>query len=74
MAACTGELSREELGAHAVDALPSRVALASLLGGSLFDSANLASLIGNLGTASGNADQTAPVVQGLSTTPNMPIL
>jgi hypothetical protein len=77
MSVCKGQLSRQELEAQAVDALPTRAALASLLGGSLFDTGNLASLIGGMGAAGGNADQTAPIVQGLSsapTTPTMPVL
>jgi hypothetical protein len=70
----THELSRQELEAEAVDALPERAALASLLGGSLFDTGNLASLIGGVGATSGNADQTAPIVQGLGSTPTIPAM
>jgi hypothetical protein len=69
MSVCQGDLDAQN-----VELLPARAALASLLGGSLFDSANLASLIGNMGTASGNADQTAPIVQGLTTTPTLPTI
>ena len=74
MSACKRELSWQELEAQTVDALPTRAALASLLSGSLFDTGNLASLIGGVGETSGNADQTAPVVQGLGSTPTVPAL
>jgi hypothetical protein len=74
MRAYDPDLSLHELQAEAVDVLPERAALASLLGGSLFDTGNLASLIGGVGDASGNADQTAPIVQGLGSTPTIPAM
>jgi hypothetical protein len=69
MSVCQGDLEAQD-----IEPLPARAALASLLGGSLFDSANLASLIGDMGAAGGNADQTAPIVQGLTTTPALPTI
>jgi hypothetical protein len=74
MRTCRPHLSLHELEAEAVDVLPARAALASLLGGSLFGTGNLASLIGGAGAASGNADQTAPIVQGLGTSPTIPAM
>lgn len=73
MMSAAHELSRRELDAVGVDPLPERMVL-SLLPGlpTGLDSSSLATLIGNVGTASGNADQTAPIVQGLTTPPALP--
>jgi hypothetical protein len=65
--------TRHEL--DAVEALPERTML-SLLSGlpTPMDTSGLAGFVQNAGTASGNADQTAPIVQGLSSTPSLPTL
>ena len=59
----------------AVEALPDRTML-SLLSGipTPMDTSGLAGFFQNAGTATGNADQTAPIVQGLSSTPSLPTL
>jgi hypothetical protein len=56
-----------------VDTLPERTML-SLLSGlpTPFDTGSLAGYVQTAGGASGNADQTAPVVQGLSGPPSLP--
>ena len=68
-------LSRCELEAQVVEILPDRTAL-SIVDGltSIPTPSSLAGLVSNAGTASGAADQTAPIVQGLSSPPTIPAL
>jgi hypothetical protein len=68
-------LSLGELEAQVVEILPDRAAL-SLVDGlaSIPTPSSLGSLVSNAGTASGAADQTAPIVQGLSAPPAIPAL
>jgi hypothetical protein len=67
-------LSLCELEAQAVELLPDRAAL-SLLDGfsSIPTPAGIGGLVSNAGAASGAADQTAPIVQGLSGPPSLPL-
>jgi hypothetical protein len=66
-------LTRHDLDAVRVEPLPERTVL-SLLPGlpPTLDSSSLATLVGHVGTTSGNAEQTAPIVQGLTTSPALP--
>ena len=68
-------LSRHELEAARVEQLPERTVL-SLFPGlpPTLDSSSLAGFVGNVGAAGGNAEQTAPIVQGLTTSPALPSL
>jgi hypothetical protein len=64
---------RHEL--DAVEALPDRTMLTLLSGiPTPMDTSGLAGFVQNAGAASGNAEQTAPIVQGLSSTPSLPTL
>jgi hypothetical protein len=58
----------------AVEPLPERTML-SLLAGlpTPLDTSSLAGLVQSVGTTSGNADQTAPIVQGLTSAPSLPM-
>ena len=69
-------LVSEELDAQAVETLPERATM-ELFGGSLFavpggGPSGIAGLISQASAATGNADQTAPIVQGLSSPPQVP--
>ena len=66
---------QRELEAQAVEMLPERT-LPSIVGGlaSIPTPSSLAGLVSNAGAASGAADQTAPIVQGLSAPPSIPAL
>ena len=69
-------LVSEELEAQAVEALPERATM-ELFGGSLFavpgGPSDLAGLVSQASAATGNAEQTAPIVQGLSSPPQVPM-
>jgi hypothetical protein len=58
-----------------LEPLPER-AMLSLLPGlpTPLDTSSLAGLVQSVGTTSGNAQQTAPIAQGLSSTPALPML
>ena len=62
-----------ELEAQVVEILPDRTAL-SIVGGlaSIPTASSIGGLVSGAGTASGAADQTAPIVQGLSSPPAIP--
>jgi hypothetical protein len=66
-------LSRHDLDGARVEPLPERTVL-SLAPGlpPTLDSSSLATLVGHVGASSGNAEQTAPIVQGLTTSPRLP--
>jgi len=68
---------REELEAHAVEALPERPTM-SLLGGSLFaapvNPTDVAGFVSQASAAGGDTNQTAPVVQGLTSPPQLPTI
>jgi hypothetical protein len=56
-----------------VEPLPERTVLSLLPGLPMsFDTGSLAGLVQSVGTTSGNAQQTAPIVQGLTSTPQLP--
>ena len=65
----------DELVAHAVEALPERATM-EVLGGNLFavpaGPPDIAGFISHASAATGNADQTAPIVQGLTSPPQLP--
>jgi hypothetical protein len=69
-------LVTEELEAQAVATLPERATM-ELFGGNLFavpaGPADLAGFISQASAATGNAEQTAPIVQGLTTPPQVPM-
>ena len=66
----------DELVAHAVETLPERATM-ELLGGNLFavpaGPPDLAGFVSQASAATGNAEQTAPIVQGLTTPPQVPM-
>jgi hypothetical protein len=68
-------LLAEELEAHAAETLPERATM-ELLGGNLFavpvGPNDLAGLVSQASAATGNAEQTAPIVQGLTSPPQLP--
>ena len=70
-----GGLVAEELEAQAVETLPERATM-ELFGGNLFafpaGPADIAGFISHASAATGNADQTAPIVQGLTSPPQLP--
>jgi hypothetical protein len=70
-----GGLVSEELEAQAVETLPERATM-ELFGGGLFavpaGPSDLAGLVSQASAASGNAQQTAPIVQGLTSPPQLP--
>lgn len=70
-----GGLVSEELEAQAVETLPERATM-ELFGGNLFavpaGPADLAGLVQQASAATGNAEQTAPIVQGLTSPPQLP--
>jgi hypothetical protein len=69
-------LVSEELDAQAVETLPERATM-ELLGGNLFavpaGPSDIAGFISQASAASGNAEQTAPIVQGLTAPPQVPM-
>jgi len=68
-------LSRRELDAQAVEILPDRAALSIVDGLTAIPTpSSIGALVSNAGSASGAADQTAPIVQGLSAPPAVPAL
>ena len=70
-----GGLVSGKLEAQAVETLPERATM-ELFGGNLFavpaGPADLAGLVQQASAATGNAEQTAPIVQGLTSPPQLP--
>ena len=66
----------DELEAQVVETLPERATM-ELLGGNLFavpaGPGDIAGLVSQASAATGNAEQTAPIVQGLTAPPQVPM-